>query len=188
MTQNSQCLVDYARAWEKFGNVPLPFMKWNMPVYFHPSFVGGKDVKVREQSVATPWTSVNALVPWTVPNLTTDPPSGQIATPLENATVSRSQTLTFTGWALDNTLRTETAIQSIKVYMDGEYQGLATLGQPSTACGASPGRPGCPNVGFTFSMLGTSMSVGQHLFEFVVRDSDAPHNLLRVLSRRVTAQ
>ncbi|MBL8239312.1 MAG: BACON domain-containing protein, partial [Bryobacterales bacterium] len=43
MTQNSQCLVDYARAWEKFGNVPLPFMKWNMPVYFHPSFVGGKD-------------------------------------------------------------------------------------------------------------------------------------------------
>lgn len=117
--------------------------------------------------------------PLTVPN---SPPSGQILTPAENAIVSPAagSTVTFTDWALDNATVSESTVQQIKVFMDGNYLGLATLGQPSTACSGYPGRPGCPNAGFTFMVPGSSMGVGQHLFEFVVRDSDSPTNLLKV--------
>lgn len=191
MARNSQCMVDYTYAWQHQSISVAPYERWNMPVYFEPSFVGPKVIKYRiSLGTGEPWTTMQEMAPWNVPNLPNNPPTGQIQSPAEGATVSG--TVPITGWALDNATHSETAISNIKVYLDGNYLGAATRNQPGTGCQAYPGRPGCENgqdrSGFHFALDTTqsTVSAGQHLLELVLFDSDTPVNLRTVLTRTIT--
>ena len=57
--------------------------------------------------------------------------------------------------------------------MDGAVVGNATYGSSRPdVCGAYPGRPGCPNVGYTFTLNTGNMSPGQHVITVTALDSD----------------
>ena len=78
------------------------------------------------------------------------PPSVNIDTPVAGAVVT-SGTVTITGWAIDNTSSVGTAIASVVVKVDGTVAGNATYGiSRSDVCTVYPGRPGCPNVGYSY--------------------------------------
>ena len=62
-----------------------------------------------------------------------------------------SGTVTLKGWALESTMGVGLPISSVKVLVDGILAGSATYGTSrADICAEWPGRPGCPNVGFTF--------------------------------------
>jgi hypothetical protein len=77
--------------------------------------------------------------------------------------------VTVSGWAIDSA----TAIGSVQVKVDAAVVGTATYGlaRPDV-CAAFPGRPGCPNVGFAYSLNTTSWSSGNHTITVVATDSD----------------
>jgi hypothetical protein len=95
-----------------------------------------------------------------------------IDSPTSGAAVSGM--ITVTGWALDNASGVGTPINSVQVMVDGVAAGTATYGLPRPdACGQYPGRPGCPNVGFSFSLNTGTYSQGTHVISVVATDSDA---------------
>jgi streptogramin lyase len=98
-------------------------------------------------------------------------PSVNIDSPAASATVSG--VVTVAGWAIDNTTAVGTAISSVQVKVDGTAVGTATYGiSRPDVCAAYPGRPGCPNVGFTFQLNTASLSAGSHTVTVVATDSD----------------
>jgi hypothetical protein len=100
------------------------------------------------------------------------PPSVYIDSPAPGGVVSGIATVS--GWALDNTSAIGTAINNVKVKVDGVVVGTATYGTSRTdVCSAYPGRPGCPNVGFTYSLNTATLSPGSHLLTATATDSDA---------------
>jgi VCBS repeat protein/Big-like domain-containing protein len=100
------------------------------------------------------------------------PPSVFIDVPLAGAQVTG--TLTVTGWALDNRTMVGTAISSVQVQVDGVAMGNATYGASrADVCAAFPGRPGCPNVGFTFPLNTCTLASGSHNITVTATDSDA---------------
>jgi hypothetical protein len=100
-------------------------------------------------------------------------PSVSIDSPASGATISG--TATISGWAIDNTTSIGTAINSVRVVVDGATVGAATYGGiRSDVCTAYPGRVGCPNVGFTYQLNTTSLSAGTHTITVVASDSDSP--------------
>lgn len=102
-----------------------------------------------------------------------DPPTVQIDTPANNATVSG--VITVGGWAIDNTARVETAVTGVRVYVDGaSFIGNAAYGaNRPDVCAAYPGRVGCPNVGYNISWNTTSVANGLHTIRVDATDSDA---------------
>jgi hypothetical protein len=99
------------------------------------------------------------------------PPTIFIDTPVPNAVIGR--TVTVSGWALDNASVVGTAIGSVQVKVDGTVVGTATYGTPRPdVCAAFPGRPGCPNVGFTYQLNTSSLSAGMHTITAVATDTD----------------
>ena len=177
---NNQCLLDLLNAWTSF-NINLGQLDWNMPIYFKPAFAGGKKLYTRTVGTNNPWEFSGT---WTVPNPATKPPSVGIDSPSANATVTG--TVTISGWALDNTITNESNIQTLKVYIDGNYLGPATTGlsHPS-ACVTSPGRAGCPNVGFSASWNTTYSGAGAHVIMIMAIDADSPTGLRTVAERTV---
>ena len=100
------------------------------------------------------------------------PPSVHIERPTSGSTVSG--TVTVKGWAIDNTARIGTAIASVQVQVDGSTVGTATYGiMRSDVCTVYPGRPGCPNVGFTYALDTTKLSVGSHTLTVCATNSDS---------------
>jgi len=96
------------------------------------------------------------------------PPSVHIDSPSTNATVSG--TVTVSGWAIDNTA----TIGSVQVQVDGTAVGTATYGiQRTDVCAVFSGRPGCPNVGFTYQLNTALLSPGTHIITVVATDTDA---------------
>src|ERR1022692_1810355 len=88
-----------------------------------------------------------------------------------------SGTVSMIGWALDNTSVIGTAINpgSLVVSLDGAPVGTATYGMyRSDVCAAFPGRPGCPNVGFTFNLNTAALSPGAHTITVSATDGDDP--------------
>jgi len=85
-------------------------------------------------------------------------PSIYIDTPQPGATTT--QTFTVQGWAIENTSSVGLPISSVQVYIDGQFSGTATYGvyRPDV-CAAYPGRPGCPYVGFSYSL---TLTPGNH--------------------------
>src|SRR5207245_2165218 len=91
--------------------------------------------------------------------------------PAQGSTISGI--VTVSGWAVDNAAQVGTAISSVQVKVDGTVVGTATYGSNrSDVCAAYPGRPGCPNVGYSFSLNTSSLSPGSHIITVTATDSD----------------
>jgi len=100
-------------------------------------------------------------------------PAVHIDSPVAGATISG--TVTVAGWAIDNTTTVGTAIGSVQVLVDGAAAGTATygVGRPDV-CAAYPGRAGCPNVGFTYSLNTAALASGSHTITVTAADSASP--------------
>jgi hypothetical protein len=110
---------------------------------------------------------------WTVMFQVTPPPSVYIDSLASGATVSG--TVTVSGWAIDNRITIGTAIDTVLIKVDGTAVGYATYGTPrADVCALYAGRPGCPNVGFTFPLDTTWLSPGTHTITAVAADMDTP--------------
>ena len=104
-------------------------------------------------------------------NVQATPPTVWIDAPAARSTVSG--TVTVVGWAIDNSSAVGTAISSVQVKVDGTVVGTATYGlSRPDVCAAFPGRPGCPNVGYSFSLNASSLSAGSHTITVTATDSD----------------
>ncbi len=100
------------------------------------------------------------------------PPSVGIESP--TAGTIASGTMMVTGWAVDNTSGVGSAISTIQVLVDGVKVGNATYGgRRPDICSVFPGRPGCPNVGFTYALNTSNLSSGMHLITVSATDTDA---------------
>ena len=99
------------------------------------------------------------------------PPTVYIDTPAPGAVVSGI--VPITGWAIDNAAAVGTAISSVQVKVDGTVVGSATygFGRPDV-CAAYPGRPGCPNVGYSYSLDTSTLSAGTHTITVTATDND----------------
>jgi len=104
-------------------------------------------------------------------NVQTPPPTVYIDGPTQGSAVSG--TVTVSGWAVDNASVVGTAISSVQVKVDGTVVGTATYGiSRADVCAVYPGRPGCPNVGYSFSLNTSALSVGSHTIMVTATDSD----------------
>lgn len=75
---------------------------------------------------------------------------------------------------MDNSSGVGTAISSVRVKVDGMIVGNATYGlSRSDVRAIYPSRPGCPNVGYSFSLNTSTLSVGTHTITVTATDSDA---------------
>jgi len=100
------------------------------------------------------------------------PPSVHIDAPASGSTISG--TVTVSGWAIDNATAVGTAISSVHVLVDGMTAGTATCGvSRPDVCSAYPGRPGCPNVGYTYSLNTAALTAGSHTITVSATDTDA---------------
>jgi len=100
-------------------------------------------------------------------------PSVHIDMPSSGTTVSG--TVTVAGWAIDNASTVGTAISTVQVLVDGTVVGTATYGvSRPDVCAAYPGRPGCPNVGFSYSLNTATLASGSHTITVKATDSANP--------------
>jgi hypothetical protein len=98
-------------------------------------------------------------------------PTVSIETPVTNS-IFAPGLITVSGWALESTSVIGTAISLVQVSVDGVLAGTATYGlSRADVCGQYPGRPGCPNVGFTFQLNAGSLSNGVHVLTVSATDS-----------------
>ena len=104
------------------------------------------------------------------------PPTVTITSPASHATVSGS--VSIQGWALDNATQSETAIAGVTITLDAQVIGPATYGDYSPqTCQRYRSRPGCPNVGFHFTIDSTTFSNGNHTIVATATDRDpTPHS------------
>src|SRR6202042_3447601 len=106
-------------------------------------------------SGATPGTGT-ASVTITVSNVQL--PLVYIDTPGQGSVLSGATTIT--GWAIDGS-SVGTAISKVQVRIDGNVVGNATYGlSRGDVCGVYPGRPGCPNVGFSYQLNASALTAG----------------------------
>ncbi len=111
-------------------------------------------------------------------------PSLAVDAPSNGQTITGATT--FSGWAMDNTTASESAISSVKIYLDGSFIGNATYGTNRQAvCDIWPGRPGCPNIGWTYSWTPTSANNGTRTLTFEAIDSDAIPRVSDPITRTV---
>jgi N-acetylmuramoyl-L-alanine amidase len=101
----------------------------------------------------------------------TNLPSITVDAPASNATLSG--TVTASGWAIENDAEVGAyAIQSVTVFVDGSQVGTATYGGArADVCNVYPGRLGCPNVGWSYSLNVSSLATGSHTLKFVATDT-----------------
>ena len=99
------------------------------------------------------------------------PPSVTIESPVANATLRSSAMIG--GWALENTsVVGPYAVASVAVFVDGTQVGTAHYGLSRTnVCPTYPGRLGCPNVGWSYTLDVTPYSAGSHTLSVVATDS-----------------
>jgi N-acetylmuramoyl-L-alanine amidase len=110
--------------------------------------------------------TVTVTAPAVIPTVHIDMPASGTAV---------SSTVTLAGWAIDNASVVGTAISSVHVLVDGTQVGTATYGASRPdVCAAYPGRPGCPNVGFSYSLNTATLTAGSHTITVSATDSASP--------------
>ena len=115
------------------------------------------------------------------------PPTVWIDTPASGATISGI--VSITGWAVNNALAVGTAISSVQVQVDGTVVGTATYGSNRPdVCAVYPGRPGCPNVGYSYSLNTSALSPGTHTFTVTTARNSDPTPLTGSYSVTLTVQ
>lgn len=81
---------------------------------------------------------------------------------------SYSGTAEFSGWALDDT----SVISSVQATVDGIPMGAAAYGgSRPDVCAVYPGRPNCPDVGWSISIDTTQFANGSHVFAITAQSS-----------------
>ena len=65
-----------------------------------------------------------------------------------------------------------TAISSVQIKVDGTVVGTATYGLSRSDVCVVGGYPGCPNVGYSFSLNTSTLTVGTHTITVTATDSD----------------
>jgi len=66
-----------------------------------------------------------------------------------------------------------TAITAVQVKVDGTVVGNATYGiSRPDVCNIWPGRPGCPNMGYTYQLNTGLLGAGSHTITVTAADSD----------------
>jgi hypothetical protein len=99
------------------------------------------------------------------------PPLVWIDQPVAGSTVSG--TVTVSGWAVDNGTVVGTQIGSLQMNLDAHPFGTAVYGSSRPdVCAVYVGRPGCPNVGFTFSWNTSGLSAGPHILTITALDAN----------------
>jgi hypothetical protein len=89
-----------------------------------------------------------------------------------NSNTQASGPYTAGGWAVDNT----TSINSISIQVDGQFVGLATYGNSRPdVCAVYSTSPGCPNVGWTYSLNTSALADGLHTFTAVTASNNLTH-------------
>ena len=158
---------DVCNAWP--GRSGCPNVGYSFPLNTSTLSNGSHTITVSATDTdATPDTGFASI---TV-NVAAVPPSVAIDAPSASSTVSG--TVTVAGWAIDNTTSVGTAIGSVQVKVDGTVMGNATYGvNRPDVCNAWPGRPGCPNVGYSFQLNTGTLSPGSHTITVLATDTDA---------------
>lgn len=157
LASNSQCMLDFYNSYHGFVN-PNEW-HWVLPIYFRGNFVGGKGFWVRSDS--GPWLPIGN---WYVPTSVAQEPTATIQTPTGAVPVSGA--VAITGTVTDS----NTAISSVKVYVDGQLAGTASVNGSS----------------FSFSWPSTSVANGQRIIKVVAIDTDNPRWLKTAVERVVT--
>jgi hypothetical protein len=104
------------------------------------------------------------------------PPTVVVQSPVSGAFLNG--TVTVSGYALDTYSSGATAIASVQVWLDGSFLTNATYGVSNPgACTPYPTAPGCPNVGFTYQFMTSSLTPGYHTLDFYALDSSTPANI-----------
>jgi hypothetical protein len=90
-----------------------------------------------------------------------------------NSTLTNfSGTAIVSGWSVTDSPSTAT-IQSVQVKVDGILLGTATYGAARPdVCAVLPGRPGCPDVGYTYALNTTLLTHGTHVLEITSSTAD----------------
>jgi hypothetical protein len=167
--QNSQCTLSAASSnvVSSGNNVTV-----TLTLTFQPAFAGARNVWGYAQNAESQTSSWAQLGTWTVLAPASGPPSVHIDLPGPGSTVNG--TVTLAGWAIDNAAQIGTAIGSVQVLVDGVAVGNATYGASRPdVCAAFPGRPGCPNVGFTYQLNLAGLSAGTHTITVSATDTDS---------------
>ncbi|HEY3836791.1 MAG TPA: Ig-like domain-containing protein, partial [Bryobacteraceae bacterium] len=136
------------------------------PGYAFLGFTGDLFAAISPQAfmMTQPYNVTATFVPSAVPSVSID-------APVNNSSISGS--VTVTGWALDNTSEPGTAISQVQVFLDGALMGNATYGlDRPDICGLYPNRPGCPNVGYSFTLNANTLVPGTHLITVTATDTD----------------
>jgi hypothetical protein len=146
------------------GRAGCPNVGWNLLVDTTRFADGAHTLDVAAYT-ATEWFSgphLTVSTPFTVANgsatnptqIFIDQPSAQSSTVMGVTTVS--------GWAFND----NAALSSLVVSVDGVPKGNATYGlSRPDVCQAYPGKPGCPNVGWSFALDTTLLPNGPHVVE-----------------------
>jgi parallel beta-helix repeat protein len=131
-----------------------------------PTFTANSTAGSYSVTATSPTASGSAS--FSLTNNAGSPPLVNIDVPAAGATVSG--TLNISGWAIGNA----TAVATVQVSVDGTVNGTATYGlSRPDVCMVYPGRPGCPNVGFTYALNTASLSAGSHTITVAATDSSA---------------
>ena len=144
------------------GNNPgCPYVGWDISIDT-AKLAGGSHVLA-----VSAWTSdgryISGTRTFTVQQATI---AANIDLPQANATYVGTQN--FRGWALDDAF----PISSVNLSIDGANFGPATYGASRPDVCNSPGKPGCPNVGWTGTVDLKRIAAGSHTLTATATTSD----------------
>ncbi len=143
---------------------PNPNVGWNLPVDTTRFADGAHTLDV----VSTGGDGLHRTIsnPFTIANGSSSNPTHVSIDRPNNASNPFQGLTTFSGWAVNN----NAAISSVTVLVDGAPMGTAVYGSGSfgdrpDVCKVYPGRPGCPNVGWSILFDTSKLSNGVHTLE-----------------------
>lgn len=163
-SQNSHCILNATGSSVTSSGNNLTV---NLALTFTPAFGGAQGIWAYAQNAAGVASGWMQLGTWTVPL----PPTVHIDSPTPGSPVNG--VITLAGWAIDNASYAGAAIGGVQVLVDGASVGYATYGvSRPDVCTVYPGRPSCPNVGFSYQLNTAGLSPGQHTITVSATDTD----------------